>query len=206
MKKTRPFREILPGVWTWSVFSEEKNFFFNGHVLRAERGVVVVDPPEIGGADAAALETLRPINRIIVTNRDHVRAAEKLRDLFNTTIAMHPADIVLVAPLQIDHTLSVGETVARDWKVMLLAGKTAGEIALFTEKDGGILLVGDALIGDPPGELSLLPDEKLQNPAKLRQNLRENLKNLQFDKLLVGDGESILSGAGAKVREFLAKL
>lgn len=36
---------------------------------------------------------------------------------------------------------------------------------------GGILLLGDAIIGNPPGALSLIPEAKLDDPAKLKRSL-----------------------------------
>jgi hypothetical protein len=40
------------------------------------------------------------------------------------------------------------------------------------EKMGGILLLGDAIIGNPPGALSLIPEPKLDDPSKLKRPFR----------------------------------
>ena len=52
-------------------------------------------------------------------------------------------------------------------------------------------IVGDALIGKPPGAVSLLPAEKYADITKAREGLRRLLK-YNFDSLLVGDGVSDL--------------
>ncbi len=65
------------------------------------------------------------------------------------------------------------------------------------------LFVGDAAIGNPPGRCSLLPEEKMDNPTRLRESLR-GLLALDFDCLLVGDGAPILEGAKAQLEDLVA--
>jgi glyoxylase-like metal-dependent hydrolase (beta-lactamase superfamily II) len=66
----------------------------------------------------------------------------------------------------------------------------------------GILIVGDAVIGNPPRQCGLLPERVMDDPARLRSNLRK-LLDLDFDILLVGDGESILQNAKARLKELV---
>ncbi len=66
----------------------------------------------------------------------------------------------------------------------------------------GILIVGDAVIGNPPGRCGLLPERVMDDPARLRKSLRK-LLDLDFDILLVGDGESILRDAKARLKELI---
>ena len=80
-------------------------------------------------------------------------------------------------------------------------GKSPGEMA-FLWPERGILFVGDAAVGNPPGRLSLLPEEKIDDPFQLRDSLR-GLLEVDFDTLLVGDGEPILTGARAKLQELV---
>ena len=66
-----------------------------------------------------------------------------------------------------------------------------------------LLVVGDAVIGNPPGQLSLLGEQVMDDPAKLRASLRK-LAALDIDVLLPGDGTPILADAGACPRELVA--
>ena len=84
-------------------------------------------------------------------------------------------------------------------EVIGAAGKSPGEVALLW-RDRGILIVGDAIIGNPPGRCGLLPERVMDDPARLRSSLRAFL-DLDFDTLLVGDGESILRDAKARLEE-----
>jgi glyoxylase-like metal-dependent hydrolase (beta-lactamase superfamily II) len=66
-----------------------------------------------------------------------------------------------------------------------------------------MLIVGDAVIGNPPGRCGLLREQLMDEPARLRESVR-GLLALDFDILLVGDGVSILSGAKERLRELVA--
>jgi len=81
-------------------------------------------------------------------------------------------------------------------------GKSPGESALLLGRGKGILFLGDALIGKPPGRLSLMPPEKYKDPSKAREGIRV-LLDYKFDSILVGDGASILTGGKRAVEEFL---
>ena len=66
-----------------------------------------------------------------------------------------------------------------------------------------MLIVGDAVIGNPPGKLSLLREKVLDDPARLRASVAA-LAELEVDVLLPGDGEPILRDAGNRLRELVA--
>jgi glyoxylase-like metal-dependent hydrolase (beta-lactamase superfamily II) len=89
------------------------------------------------------------------------------------------------------------------WVIHLQDQKSPGESALFLQLGKGVLIVGDALIGKPPGRLSLLPAEKYADAAKAKAGLRRLLK-YQFDAVLVGDGTSILTEAKPAVEQAVA--
>ena len=82
--------------------------------------------------------------------------------------------------------------------------KSPGESAFYLEKKK-ILIVGDALIGNPPGKLNFLPETKYQDIRKAQAGLRR-LFSLSFDVLLVGDGQSFLSGAQEILETFFDEI
>jgi glyoxylase-like metal-dependent hydrolase (beta-lactamase superfamily II) len=92
-------------------------------------------------------------------------------------------------------------------------GKSPGEIGLYfdlphhavSRERGGILLLGDAIIGNPPGARSLSPEPKLDDPSKLKRSLHK-LLDYDFDVLLLCDGQPVLRGGRLKVAEFLNTL
>jgi glyoxylase-like metal-dependent hydrolase (beta-lactamase superfamily II) len=85
--------------------------------------------------------------------------------------------------------------------VVGVPGKSPGEIALHWP-ERKILLVGDAIVGDPPGRCKLLPEKVVDDPARLRESVRALLA-LDFETLLVGDGEPIPQFAKERLRELV---
>jgi len=86
--------------------------------------------------------------------------------------------------------------------VVGVPGKSPGEVALY-DATRRLVVVGDALIGNPPGRLSLLREKVMDDPRRLRESV-EALTSLEIDAVLVGDGEPILREAGARLRELVA--
>ena len=64
-------------------------------------------------------------------------------------------------------------------------------------------MVGDVVIGNPPGSCGLLREKVMDDPQRLSQSVRRFL-DLDFDSLLVGDGESVLEGAKARLEALVA--
>ena len=89
------------------------------------------------------------------------------------------------------------------WAIHLKDQKSPGESALFIERGRGVLILGDALIGKPPGTVRMLPGEKYADLAKAKEGLRRLLK-YNFDSLLVGDGSSILIDGKRQVEQLLS--
>jgi glyoxylase-like metal-dependent hydrolase (beta-lactamase superfamily II) len=134
------------------------------------------------------------VDYIIVTNRDHARETAQLREEFQCTVMAPELDAKDMA-LTIDKTCKDGELLPGGiWVVQLAHQKSPGESALFLQTGKGILIVGDAIIGDPEGALRLLPPGKYADIAQAREGLRR-LSKYTFDSLLVGDGASIMTGA-----------
>ena len=79
--------------------------------------------------------------------------------------------------------------------------KSPGETALFW-KERKILFVGDAMIGDPPGQLRLLPDSMYADIVLAMEGLKV-LQDLDFNTILVGDGVNIITEAKLAVDQFL---
>ena len=194
-------RDVVSDILTWSWFSEPHGYNFNGHLVRHPGGNICVDPvePTEDDLDAIAREG---VSRIILTNRNHSRAANRVRARTGARTVIHAddADHARSQATELDDGLEVGDTVG-PLEVVDAAGKSPGEIALWWP-DRGILIVGDAVIGNPPGRCGLLPERVMDDPARLRNNLRQ-LLDLDFDILLVGDGESILRNAKARLKELV---
>ena len=194
-------REILTGIFTWPWFSEPHGYNFNGHFVRHASGNLCIDPVEPSGEDLDELAR-HGVARILITNRNHSRAANAIRARTGARTAIHPADAAHARRegAELDDELSPQER-AGPFVVVGAPGKSPGEVALHWP-ERKILLVGDAVVGDPPGRCKLLPEKVIDDLPKLQESVR-GLLDLDFDILLVGDGVPILQSAKDRLQELV---
>ena len=195
--------EILKDVYTWSVYSDEKKLNFNGHFIASQHplfGNVVIDPPQASDSDLEEMESLGFVQHIIITNRDHTRKSEEFQQKFGADIQMNTNDITSNDMVN-DRSFNHGDMIAGFLQAVLIPdNKSPGETALFWA-ERKILFLGDALIGKPPGTVTLLPEEKYDDILKAKAGIRI-LQNLDFKHLLLGDGDSILSKGKEVVSQY----
>jgi uncharacterized cupin superfamily protein/glyoxylase-like metal-dependent hydrolase (beta-lactamase superfamily II) len=190
MRKT-----VVPGVWSWSRWQPDRDLDFNGFFAEGADGNLVVDPVEPDEATLAALRE-RGVAAVVVTNRDHERAAAAVAAATGAPVIASELDAPLLAQ-RVDRTVRPGDVV-HGWTVIGLDGfKTAGEIALH-DRARKTAIVGDALWGTPAGALTLMPDAKLADPVRATLSARK-LRALRLDHLLVGDGACVFGNAHAAI-------
>ena len=194
-------REILTGIYSWSWFSEPHGYNFNGHFIRHADGNLCVDPVEPNEEDLEELAR-QGVARILITNRNHSRAANNIRARTGARTAIHPADAPHARSegAELDDELKIGDKVG-PFVIVGAPGKSPGEVVLHWP-ERKILLVGDAVVGDPPGKCKLLPDKVVDDPQRFRESVRALLA-LDFDILLVGDGAPILQSAKERLQELI---
>lgn len=184
-------------IYTWSIFNEEKQLDFNGHLLRRPEGNVLVDPVAMSDSDKRQLSELGGAKLCVVTNADHRRAVLALRQHCGFDIVCHRLDRDALE-LPVARTVEDGEEITKGLRAIHLRyGKTPGEIALWVA-DAQVVLVGDILRGTPMGQITLLPDAKLESPGPAALELRKLLA-LPFLHVLVGDGHSLFGSAREQV-------
>jgi glyoxylase-like metal-dependent hydrolase (beta-lactamase superfamily II) len=194
--------EIVPDILTWAWFSEPHGYNFNGYLVRHPTGNLCIDPVPSGGADLAEIVRMG-VTSILLTNRNHSRAANVVRERTGAKTLIHPDDAAHARKqgAEIDGDLNVGEKVG-PLIIVAVPGKSPGEVALHWP-ERSLLIVGDAVIGNPPGHCALLREKVMDDPAGLRQSVRK-LLDLEFDTLLFGDGASILHDAKLRLKELVA--
>ena len=72
-------REFLPGILTWSWRSERHGYDFHGALVLHEAGNLCIDPVE-PSEDVLDRLAKEGVARIVLTNRNHVRAANRVRE------------------------------------------------------------------------------------------------------------------------------
>ncbi len=193
--------ELLENVFTWSWLSEPHGYDFNGLLIRAQSGNLCIDPVPMSDQELKEIAVIG-VSRILISNRNHARAANRVRAETSATTAIHPDDAVYARDqgALIDAEIEIGARIG-PLTVIGVPGKSPGEVAFFWP-ERRLLIVGDAVIGHPPGRLSLLREAVMDDPPRLRQSVR-SLLDLDFDALLVGDGVPILEAAKARLQELV---
>jgi len=192
---------ILDDVLTWSWYSEPHRYNFNSLLISDPAGNLCIDPVEL--SDELMRELARiGVSRILLTNRNHVRAANRVRERTGARSIIHPDDAAYAKSqgAMIDGELRAGEKIG-PLEVVSVSGKSPGEVA-FLWPARKCLIVGDAVVGDPPGHLKLLRESVIDDPPRLRRNI-QTLLSLDFDTILVGDGVSLIGDAKNRLRELV---
>ncbi|QPJ64679.1 MAG: hypothetical protein G3M78_04445 [Candidatus Nitrohelix vancouverensis] len=199
--------EILPGIITWSEFSEEKQLNFNGYFMRCGDDSVLIDPAQM---DEETLQDLhvtverfpdQELRGIYLTNVHHERMSRQLADQFGVPLWIHEKDKDLLETPP-NRTFKDGDTLPCGLVVVGLQDQKSPGESCFYQADQKILFVGDALIGKVPGKVNQLPADKFKDIAKACAGLRVLLE-YDFEALLLGDGEPIVTGGRQALSEFL---
>ena len=151
-------RTIADDILTWSWFSEPHGYNFNGFLISDRTGNLAIDPVEPSEQELNELAQ-RGVSRILLTNRNHVRAANRVRAITSARTAIHPGDAAHARSqgAVLDDELQVGGKIG-PLTVIGVPGKSVGEVA-FHWPERRLLIVGDAVVGNPPGRLGLLREK-----------------------------------------------
>ncbi len=183
-----------PDLFAWSAFDESRNVDFNGTVWVRAEGNIVIDPMPMTSHDQAHLEALGGAAWVVVTNSDHIRAAQEVAEHFGAELA-GPIGEQHVWPWTCDVWLGDGDVLVEGLTAHTVSGsKTPGEIALLIE--GHTLVTGDLIRAHKGGSIMLLPDPKLTDKAAAQASAAK-LAALGADAVIVGDGWPLFSGGVA---------
>ena len=195
-------QEIVTDIYTWAWFSEPHGYNFNGYLIRHDTGNLCIDPVQPNEEALAAIARIGAAT-ILLTNRNHSRASNVIRERTGARTFIHPDDAAHARSqgAAIDGELTIGAK-AGPLTVVAAAGKSPGEVALHWP-ERRLLIVGDVVIGHPPGACGLLREKVMDDSARLKRSVRALLE-LDFDLLLVGDGTPILKDAKGRLQELVA--
>lgn len=191
---------VVGGISMWSRWQADRSLYFNSWLVTGPGGAFAVDPLEPEDDVPIARCREAGVRAVVVTNRDHQRAAERFaRELGVGVIAAEPDAASLSIP--VERAVRDGDD-CFGWRVIVLDGfKTPGEMVLYSSHLRAAI-AGDAFWGAPAGALRLMPDDKLGDPVRALLSARR-VRALEFDHLLVGDGVPVFGGARAALGAML---
>ncbi len=128
---------------------------------------MIIDPVSLDDSGFKKLEAMGPFSAIYLTNKDHERDCWNLRKKLNIPVLCHKKDANFLKEKP-DDTFSEGSSLKCGIEVFhFLDQKSPGECGFYM-REKKVLLLGDALIGDPPGKIRLLPDVKYKDVGKAK--------------------------------------
>jgi hypothetical protein len=193
-----------PDLFGWSCFDEARNIDFHSVLWLRPEGNVAIDPLPQSPHDARHCQALGGVSLIVVTNSDHVRAAEVLAGAYAAPIAGPRAERDRF-PIACQRWLGDGDEPVPGLLVYELHGsKTPGELALLLDRTS--LITGDLVRGHSGGALNLLPDAKLADKAAATRSVARLAAIAGVQAVLVGDGWPVFRDGSRLLAELSASL
>ena len=195
------FDLIQPGLAVWHGYDSVVKADLFSTAISAKDGIFLVDPIQLEEAALAQLLHGKAAAGIILTNSNHLRAADNYLRGFSVPLFAHRDSVSTTPPLHfceiIDEMMIGGEL-----EVTAIDGAARGEIALYHAAKGGTLVMGDALINFEPYGFTFLPEKYCQDPKQMRNSLRKLLR-FKAERILFAHGMPILSGASERLQQLL---
>jgi hypothetical protein len=196
-------REILDGVHHWTAVHPNLGAEVSSYYVAPDR--TLIDPMASDEALAWFAENEERPDRIVLTNRHHLRGSERFRDEFGCTIHCHRAGLHEFADGPDVEGFAFGDELAPKIRALEVGAICEEETAVHVDRGPGALAIADGLINYRG--IGFVPDNLLgENPEIVKEGLRRayaRLLDRRFDALLFAHGEPIPEGGMDALREFL---
>ena len=174
---------LSPYLLIWHAFDHAAKTELFSTAVVTDHGTIVIDPIALGAIAEQELNGCGPIQSIIVTNVNHVRAAISFHQRYAAPIF---AAVELSKELPSAQAVYHG-TAIHNLRIIGLDGAAGGEIAIHDPRDRGSVIVGDALINFDPYGFAVLPKKYCLNQKEMIRCLHR-LLDLKFQRLLFAHG------------------
>ena len=198
-------QEVLPGVLHWTTHHEGIGTRVHSHF--AVEAAALIDPrlPD-GGVEEVAWYG-RP-DRILLSNRHHLRHSEQFAAAFGCPIRCHEAGLWEFDSGPDVQPFRFGDEVAPGITALEMGALTPEDTVFRLDAGPGALLFADGLIRDGGGGLTFVPDSLMgDDPEDVKRGLRDSLRRLldeDFDALLFAHGEPMAEGGHDALRAFVS--
>ena len=193
--------ELFDGVFHWSARHPRIGIEVGCHFLAGSG--TAIDP--LLPAEGIEWFEGRGLERVVLSNRHHLRDAERLAERFGCPILCNEAGLHEFEGGPAVEGFRFGERVCADVVAMEMGTICADDTVLRIEAGDGALLFADAVIDY--GGLGFVPDELIgDDPEGVKEETRarcEELLEEQFEHLLFAHGEPILGDGREALRRFV---
>jgi hypothetical protein len=195
--------EVLDGVFHWKAKHPNIGFEVDCHFVAGSG--TAIDP--LLPAEGVEWFEGRDLQRVVLSNRHHLRHASEIAERFGCPILCHEAGLQEFEDGGPEVTgFAFGERVAPDIVALEMDSICPEDTVLRIEAGGGALLFADSVINY--GGLGFVPDNLIgDNPEGVKRKVREHcvpLLDEDFEHLLFAHGEPLLNDGKAALREFAA--
>ena len=173
---------VSPGIFLWRFYDPSVKADLFSTAVAIASSTHLIDPIPLA---LEAMAALRGVAGVITTNENHARASSDFAARFRVPIYSALSDPFApgLTPIRID-------------------GAPAGEIAIYSDMDGGAVFIGDALINFEPYGFTFLPAKYALNFKLMRKSLAK-LLDYSFERMLFAHGMPILSQARERLELLL---
>jgi glyoxylase-like metal-dependent hydrolase (beta-lactamase superfamily II) len=170
-------------------------------VVETDDGILLVDPIPLQQKVLEDLFRDRAAAGIFITNVNHGRAAIEFAEKFGARLFAH-ADTCTALKLPSAKEIIDGQKLASDTCVIEIEGAAPGEMAILCHQEGGVIIVGDALINFEPYGFTFLPAKYCLNAKQMRRSLRR-LLDYDFERMLFAHGTPLIASARKRLEQLL---
>lgn len=195
-------QEVIDGVFHWRVKHPRIGIEVDSHYVAGSG--TAFDP--LLPAEGIEWFDDRGVERIVLSNRHHLRQAPELAERFGCPILCHEAGLHEFEGGPEVQGFAFGERLADDVLALEMGAICPEDTVLAIESGGGALLFADSLIHY--GEIGFVPDDLIgDDPESVKRLTRERcapLLDREFEALLFAHGEPLVDGAREALSRFVA--
>jgi len=197
----REITQLSESLWIWQFYDTSVKAELCATALKTSAGILFVDPVPLDDGPLQALTRNVSIAGVFVTNVNHCRAANDFSEKFSCP-AFAQAATHAECSFSFPQTVSDAEMFCGDARPIEIPGGPTGETAIYHARDGGSLIVGDALINFEPYGFAFLPKKYCTNEKQMRRSFRR-LVDYDFERMLFAHGTPIMQSARKKLEQLL---
>jgi hypothetical protein len=194
--------EIIPGVWHWTATHPNTRSEVSSHWVKPSRSVIDALLPPAEGLDPFRAE---PPDRFLLSNRHHLRDAERFAEEFGCVIECSNPGLHEFRGGPSVEGFDFGEEIAPGIEGLEVGAICPDESALLI-REARALAIADG-IKHYNEEMGFFADWLLgDDPEGVKRGLRDSYARLldrDFDNLLFAHGDPIIGGGKQALREFV---
>jgi glyoxylase-like metal-dependent hydrolase (beta-lactamase superfamily II) len=196
MPKANELIRVSPNYAIWQAYDRSVKTDLFSTAAVTQNGLIVIDPILLTTQARIELEETGKIYAVLLSNANHARAMTEFADTKSCWVPDQLRATFAKAQVLADGTSIHG------LEVIAIDGASPGEFAFYDVRDGGTLIVGDALINFEPHGFTFLPSKYCTNRKQMIGSLRQLLE-LRFNRMFFAHGYPLLTDARDRLATLL---